>query len=63
VFNLTVENPTTSPLIVMLRREDGVVAVVAVESSARLSIRFTKSLEAEFYPTNALTIVNPKKIG
>jgi len=63
VLNLTVENPTTSPLVVLLRGEGGAVATATVHGSIRLIIRFTKSLEAEFYPTNALTIVNLTKIG
>lgn len=63
VLNFTVENPTTSPLVVLLRGEGGAVATATVHGSIRLIIRFTKSLEAEFYPTNALTIVNPTKIG
>jgi len=63
VLNLTVENPTTSPLVILLRGEGGATATVAVYGSIRLTICFTSSLNAEFYPTNALTVVNPKSVG
>jgi len=57
VLNLTVENPTAFPLVLLLREGGGAKAAVAVYGSARLEIRIDKPLVAEPPPTNALTAV------
>jgi len=61
VLNLTVENPTVSPLVLVLR-ESGVKATVVVHGSVRLEIQFKKPLLVEPVPTNALTAASPSDI-
>jgi len=62
VLNLTVENPTSFPLVLLLREGGGAKAAVAVYGSARLEIRFGKPLMVEPIPTNALTMASPKVV-
>jgi len=62
VLNLTVENPTTLPLVLLLSESGGAKAAVAIYGSARLEIRFGKPLMVEPAPTNALTVASPKVI-
>jgi len=62
VLNLTVENPTTLPLVLLLSESGGTKAAVAIYGSARLEIRFGKPLMVEPVPTNALTVASPKVI-
>jgi len=58
-LNLTVDNPTASPLVLLLK-ESGAKAAVAVYGSVKLEIRFDKPLVVEPAPTNALTAISPK---
>jgi len=61
VLNLTVDNPTASPLVLLLK-EDGVKATVALHGSVKLEIQFEKPLLVWPVPTNALTAVSPSEI-
>jgi len=61
VLNLTVENPTASPLVLLLKEGDA-RAAVAVYGLARIEIRFDKPLMVEPVPTNALTVASPKVV-
>jgi len=63
VLNLTVENPTASPLVLLLRESGGAKAAVAVYGLARLEIRFDKPLTVEPVPSNALNVVSPKIVA
>ena len=63
VLNLTVENPTASPLVLLLRESGGAKATVAVYGSARLEIRFDKPLVVEPASTNALIAASPMVVA
>jgi len=63
VLNLTVENPTASPLVLLLRESGGAKATVAVYGSARLEIRFNKPLVVEPASTNALIAASPRVVA